>query len=198
MTVDKSNQIIIIISSPSGAGKTTLCKHLLESDEMMQISISDTTRPARDNEIDGKHYNFVSQKEFNHKIKNNLYIEYANVFGNFYGSLRSSVDDHFNNNFDVLFDIDWQGASQLKKSGYPNILSIFIVPPSKEEIKKRLMMRSKTSGDNEDAINNRLKMFELEMKHQDEYDYVIVNDSLEKCVSQIQNKIELFRNNLTY
>ena len=197
MTVDKPNQIIIIISSPSGAGKTTLCKHLLENDEMMQISISDTTRPARDNEIDGKHYNFVSQKEFNHKIKNNLYIEYAEVFGNSYGSLRSSVDDHFKNNFDVLFDIDWQGASQLKKSGYPNILSIFIVPPSKEEIKKRLMMRSKASGDNEDAINNRLKMFELEMKHQDEYDYVIVNDSLEECVSQIQNKIELFRNKLT-
>ena len=197
MTVDKPNQIIIIISSPSGAGKTTLCKHLLENDEMMKISISDTTRPARDNEIDGKHYNFVSQKEFNLKIKNNLYIEYAEVFGNSYGSLRSSVDDHFKNNFDVLFDIDWQGASQLKKSGYPNILSIFIVPPSKEEIKKRLMMRSKASGDNEDAINNRLKMFELEMKHQDEYDYVIVNDSLEECVSQIQNKIELFRNKLT-
>ena len=149
--------IIIIISSPSGAGKTTICNNLLARNNNLKISISDTTRPARDNEVDGKHYNFVSEEEFQNKIKNNQYIEYARVFDNFYGSLVEDVNQHLRNGKDVLFDIDWQGASQLRLANYPNMLSFFIIPPSKKIIYERLKLRSKTSGDDDNAIAKRMK-----------------------------------------
>ena len=126
--------MIIIISSPSGAGKTTICKKILQNDDCIKISISDTTRTPRDNEIDGKDYNFVSEDHFKKKIANKEYAEYARVFGNLYGSLHKDVKKLINEGFDVLFDIDWQGAKQLKNSEYKNILSFFIMPPSKKDI----------------------------------------------------------------
>ena len=126
------NNLIIVISSPSGAGKTTVCKKILERDKKIGISISDTTRLARNNEVNGLDYNFISEKEFMIRVQENAYIEYANVFGNYYGSLRSNITDHFEKNRDILFDIDWQGAEQLKNSIFSNIVSIFIVPPSKD------------------------------------------------------------------
>jgi guanylate kinase len=186
--VNRASQIIII-SSPSGAGKTSICKRLLEDDDIIRISISDTTRVPRANEIDGIDYNFISHNKFRAKIINKEYAEYAEVFGNYYGSLHKNVMKHLNDGYDVLFDIDWQGAHQLKNSNYSNILSFFIVPPSKKAIYNRLLSRSLKSGDNEEDINKRMLLYDTEISHKEEYDHVIINDELDICVSKIQNLI---------
>ena len=194
MTTINSNNLIIVISSPSGAGKTSVCHRLLERDDQLGLSISDTTRSARDNEIDGKDYNFISKDEFKRRIRENAYIEFATVFGNFYGSLYSNIEEHFSNGRDILFDIDWQGATQLKKSSYSNIISIFIIPPSKDTIFERLTSRSKRSGDNKESIENRMKEYETEMSHKDEYDYVVINNKLDACVTEIEQIIKIIEN----
>ena len=180
------SQMIIIISSPSGAGKTTICKKILQNDDCIKISISDTTRTPRDNEIDGKDYNFVSEDHFKKKIANKEYAEYARVFGNLYGSLHKEVKKLINEGFDVLFDIDWQGAKQLKNSEYKNILSFFIMPPSKKDIYERLQARSVLSGDNEESIKKRMLFYETEISHKEEYDHVILNDNIDECIREIQ------------
>jgi guanylate kinase len=180
------SQMIIIISSPSGAGKTTICKKILQNDDCIKISISDTTRTPRDNEIDGKDYNFVSEDHFKKKIANKEYAEYARVFGNLYGSLHKDVKKLINEGFDVLFDIDWQGAKQLKNSEYKNILSFFIMPPSKKDIYERLQARSVLSGDNEESIKKRMLFYETEISHKEEYDHVILNDNIDECIREIQ------------
>ena len=182
-------QMIIIISSPSGAGKTSICKKLLQDDINLKISISDTTRIPRDNEIDGKDYNFISLESFKKKIKNNEYIEYASVFDNYYGSLNKNVLNILRDGFDVLFDIDWQGAKQLKNSNYPNILSFFIIPPSKEVIYNRLLSRANESGDNKDSINKRMSFYDTEISHKNDYDYVLINDNLDDCTQKIKSLI---------
>ena len=182
--------MIVIISSPSGAGKSSICKNLLKLDAKLKISISDTTRIPRDNEVSGKDYNFISEKKFKEKINNQKYAEYASVFGNFYGSLHSNVAELLNNGFDVLFDIDWQGAHQLKKSSYTNILSFFIIPPSKDVIYQRLLSRSVLSGDNEEAINRRMSYYDTEISHKDEYDHVVINDNLDDCTQTIYELIQ--------
>ena len=182
-------QMIIIISSPSGAGKTTICKNILQNDDRIRISVSDTTRTPRDNEIDGKDYNFIDETSFKQKIANQEYAEHARVFGNLYGSLHSNVKSLLNNGFDVLFDIDWQGAKLLKNSVYKNILSFFIMPPSKKDIYERLQSRSILSGDNEESINNRMLSYEKEISHKDEYDHVIINNNLDSCIKEIQRLI---------
>ena len=182
--------MIVIISSPSGAGKSSICKNLLKLDAKLKISISDTTRIPRDNEVSGKDYNFISEKKFKEKIINQKYAEYAYVFGNFYGSLHSNVTELLNNEFDVLFDIDWQGAQQLKKSIYTNILSFFIIPPSKDVIYQRLLSRSELSGDNEEAINRRMSFYDTEISHKDEYDHVVINDNLDHCTQTIYELIQ--------
>ena len=184
-----NSQMIIIISSPSGAGKTSICKKLLQDDINLKISISDTTRIPRDNEIDGKDYNFISLESFKKKIKNNEYIEYASVFDNYYGSLNKNVLNILRDGFDVLFDIDWQGAKQLKNSNYPNILSFFIIPPSKEVIYNRLLSRANESGDNKDSINKRMSFYDTEISHKNDYDYVLINDNLDDCVQKIKSLI---------
>ena len=180
------SQMIIIISSPSGAWKTTICKKILQNDDCIKISISDTTRTPRDNEIDGKDYNFVSEDHFKKKIANKEYAEYARVFGNLYGSLHKDVKKLINEGFDVLFDIDWQGAKQLKNSEYKNILSFFIMPPSKKDIYERLQARSVLSGDNEESIKKRMLFYETEISHKEEYDHVILNDNIDECIREIQ------------
>ncbi len=189
MEHNRKNQLLIVISSPSGAGKTSICRKLLEIDEKIKISISDTTRLARQNEVDGKDYNFISNDEFVNKIKKNKYIEYANVFGNYYGSAKSNIKELLNKGHDVLFDIDWQGASQLKKSSFNNIVSIFIVPPTKNEIQKRLNSRATESGDNKESIKKRMQLYETEMSHRNEYDYIVINDKFSQCVDEIVNII---------
>ena len=185
----KSNKLIIVISSPSGAGKSSICKQLLEDDPQLNISISDTTRYPRDNEINGRDYNFIGKDEFESRIKNNEYIEYASVFGNYYGSLQKDVQKSLDNGFDVLFDIDWQGSLQLKASNQPNLLTIFIIPPSKEIVYKRLKLRAEKSGDNEKAIQYRMKMYETEMSHQNEYQHIVENDKFEECILKIKKII---------
>ena len=184
-----AKKLIIVISSPSGAGKSSICKRLLKDDPKLNISISDTTRPPRDNETNGTDYNFIDENEFESRIKRNEYIEYANVFGNYYGSLHKDVQNSLDNGFDVLFDIDWQGSLQLKASNQPNLLTIFITPPSKEVIYERLKLRAEKSGDNEQAIQYRMKMYETEMKHQNEYEHIVENDKFEKCVAKIKRII---------
>ena len=154
MSQNKNPKLLIIISSPSGAGKTSVCKKILENNKGISISISDTTRPARNNEVDGIDYNFISSIEFDERIKKNLYIEYAKVFNNYYGSQKKNIIKLFNEGKDVLFDIDWQGAKQLRESNYSKILSIFIVPPSKEAIYERLKFRTEKSGGNNQDIEN--------------------------------------------
>ena len=188
--------MLIIISSPSGAGKTTICKELLDKDKNIKISISDTTRVPRDDEVNGKDYNFVSEQEFKSKIKNGEYVEYANVFGNFYGSLHSNVIELSKKNYDIIFDIDWQGAQQLKKSGYKNIISFFIIPPSRNVIYERLLARALISGDNKEAINRRMSFYDTEVSHQNEYSHIIVNDNLDQCVKEIHELILIKRSNL--
>ena len=190
MSQNKNPKLLIIISSPSGAGKTSVCKKILENNKGISISISDTTRPARNNEVDGIDYNFISSIEFDERIKSNLYIEYAKVFNNYYGSQKENIIKLFNEGKDVLFDIDWQGAKQLRESNYSRILSIFIVPPSKEAIYERLKFRTEKSGGNNQDIENRMKQFEIEMSHKDEYDFIVMNDDFETCVKRIESIIQ--------
>ena len=196
MKVNYNKRIIIVISSPSGAGKTSACRKLIERDKSIALSISDTTRLPRDNEIDGVDYYFIKEDEFKNRIKNKSYIEHANVFGNFYGSQYKNIIYHFKNGSDVLFDIDWQGAKQLKNSSFKNIVSIFIVPPSKDAIYKRLKSRAVTSGDNEKAIENRMNKYETEMGHKNDYDHVVINDKLETCVDELEKIINTKRRSL--
>jgi guanylate kinase len=192
----KSKKLIIVISSPSGAGKSSICQQLLKDDPKLSISISDTTRLPRDNETDGKDNNFIEKDEFENRINNNKYIEYANVFGNYYGSLNETVQNLQDSGFDVLFDIDWQGSLQLKASNQPNLLSIFIIPPSKEIIYERLKLRAEKSGDSERAIQYRMEMYETEMSHQNEYEYIVENDKFDECVLKIKQIISEARTKL--
>ena len=185
----RSKKLIIVISSPSGAGKSSICKQLLKDDTQLTLSISDTTRSPRDNETNGKDYNFIKKNEFERRIKNNEYIEYANVFGNYYGSLHKDIQKSLDNGFDVLFDIDWQGSLQLKASNQPNLLTIFITPPSKEIVYERLKLRAEKSGDVEQAVQYRMKMYETEMSHQNEYEHIVENDKFEECVLKIKKII---------
>ena len=188
----KKDGVMIILSSPSGAGKTTLVKMLSVLDNF-EISISHTTRQPRPNETHNKDYFFVSEKEFERLIKNEEFLEYAKVFNNFYGTTRTPVIDKLNKGKNVLFDIDWQGADQIKnkKLDY-KLLTFFILPPSKEELFERL-----SSRDVKDKLiaEERMKQFERDVLHWINYDYVVINDDLKKCFSKINNLIEAEINN---
>tara|TARA_B100001093_G_scaffold97945_1_gene89941 strand:+ start:1602 stop:2243 length:642 start_codon:yes stop_codon:yes gene_type:complete len=185
--------LIIVVSSPSGAGKTSVCKKILENYNSIQISISATTRKPRQNEVDGIDYNFISRDDFQNKIENNQFLEYAEVFDNFYGSLINDVEKITKSNNDVLFDIDWQGTQQLYQSRPSNLVSIFILPPSKDEIEKRLKQRKLDSGDDESIIVERMSKFKDELSHWVEYDYVVINNNLETCVDEIIDIINVER-----
>ena len=177
--------LIIIISSPSGAGKTSICKNIVSLDSNIRLSVSVTTRPARDNEIDGKDYHFIDSAEFKSMLKDNQFLEYAKVFNNYYGSLRKYVDSYLAQGNDVLFDIDWQGAQQIVNSDYDNIVTIFIMPPSKKSIEERLLTRQKDSGDNLETVKSRMLEYETEISHKNEYNYIVINDNLEECTNEI-------------
>ena len=179
--------VMIVLSSPSGAGKTTLVK-MLSSLDNFEISISHTTRQPRPSETSNKDYFFVNEVEFKRLIKNEEFLEYAKVFNNFYGTTRTPVIDKLNKGKNVLFDIDWQGADQIKnkKLDY-KLITFFILPPSKEELFERLSNR-----DMKDKliVEERMKQFERDVLHWINYDYVVINDNLEKCFSKINNLIE--------
>ena len=179
--------VMIILSSPSGAGKTTLVKMLSKLDNF-EISISHTTRQPRPNETPDKDYFFVDENEFKRIIKNEEFLEYAKVFSNFYGTTRTPVIDKLNKGKNVLFDIDWQGADQIKNKNLDyKLISFFILPPSKEILFKRLSNR-----DMKDKLiaEERMKQFERDVLHWINYDYVIVNDNIETCYSKIKNLID--------
>ena len=184
------NNLLIIISSPSGAGKTSVCKKITNIDKNLKLSVSHTTRAPRDNEINGIDYFFISSEEFNDKILNQSFLEYANVFGNYYGTSKSNVEEILTKDFDVLFDIDWQGASQILKSNLAKIVTIFLVPPSKESVLERLKKRSEETGDDHKSIEKRMLEYENEMIHANEYNYVITNDDFDECTREVIDIIQ--------
>ena len=186
--------ILIVISSPSGAGKTSICKKLIELDRNLKPSISITTREPRKNEKDGVDYFFTSKKDFDLKIKNNEFLEYADVFNNKYGTLISSTNELLEKSYDVLFDIDWQGTQQLSQDNN-NILTIFILPPNKEEIERRLRERERESS--EEIVLERMSKFEDELSHWKEYDYVVTNDNFDNCINEIRDIISAERKKRT-
>ena len=184
----ETTNILIVISSPSGAGKTSICKKLLELDGKIRPSISVTTRKPRNNETNGIDYIFISNHDFDKKVLDGEFLEYANVFSNKYGTLASSTNDLLDKDYDVLFDIDWQGTQQLSQKN-SNILTIFILPPDKIEIERRLKKRETENSENIDIVIERMSKFEDELSHWKEYDYVVTNDDFEKCISEILNII---------
>ena len=181
-----SKPLMLVLSSPSGAGKTTLSKKIQQSDNTFRISVSHTTRKARANEVDGVDYHFVSEEKFKNLLEENAFYEHSKIFGNYYGTSKASVDDIVKNKCNVLFDIDWKGAKQLSEFKELNILKIFILPPNKDELKKRLIARNQ---DGEESIKNRLLAYSEDIKHADEYDHVIINDNVDVCFNQIKEII---------
>ena len=183
---------IIVLSSPSGAGKTTLVKKL-SSIENFEISISYTTRIPRLNEINGKDYYFINTKDFNELIKKNELLEYAEVFSNFYGSSKKKVFNNLKLGKNVIFDIDWQGTKQIKEKNLNyKLISIFILPPSKKTLVNRL---SERENKDEKIINQRMKKFEIDVKHWVDYDFVVINDDLETCFNELKHYITKILNN---
>ena len=185
----KSKNLCIVLSSPSGAGKTSISKKLLKIDRKLALSISCTTRPRRKGEKNKKDYIFISDEKFIQKIKNDSFLEYASVFGSMYGTLRSTIEKMFKNKKDALFDIDWQGYQQLKQSGM-NVLGIFILPPNKKELIRRLKNRGR---DTKEEMKKRMSLAQNEISHFPEYDYVVINENLELCSAQIHNIISAER-----
>ena len=177
----------IVLSSPSGAGKTTITKKISQKYPNIKISISHTTRKPRPNEIDGVDYHFVSIDKFEKLIKENNFYEHAKIFDNYYGTSKKSVNSLHEENYDVIFDIDWQGTKQLSKFKELNLIKIFILPPDKKELKKRLVKRNQ---DNDQIVKKRLKQYENDVQHWFDYDYVVINNDLESCFSQIEKIIE--------
>ena len=188
----QNDGVMIILSSPSGAGKTTLVKELSKQDNY-EISISHTTRKPRTNETRDEHYFFVDNNEFQRLINNGEFLEYAKVFNNFYGTTRTPVIDKLNKGKNVLFDIDWQGADQIKnkKLDY-QLITFFILPPTKEVLFERLSNRHVSE---KFIAEERIKQFERDVLHWINYDYVVINDNLESCYSRIKNLIEAEVNN---
>ena len=185
----KSKNFCIVLSSPSGAGKTSISKRLLQKDRKLALSISCTTRPRRKGEVNKKDYIFISDEDFKKQIKKGKFLEQASVFGYRYGTLVQTVNNFFKKKRDVLFDIDWQGFQQLKQSGM-DVVGIFILPPNKKELIRRLKKRGR---DTSEEMKKRMSLAQDEISHFPEYDYVVVNDNLDLCVSKIQNIINAER-----
>ena len=188
----ENDGVMIVLSSPSGAGKTTLVKMLSKMDNY-EISISHTTRQPRPSEINDKDYYFVKEDEFKRLINNQEFLEYAKVFSNLYGTTRTPVIDKLNKGKNILFDIDWQGADQIKNKRLDyKLITFFILPPSREVLFERLSNR-----DMKDKLiaEERMKQFDRDVLHWINYDYVVINDNLEKCFSRIENLIDAEINN---
>lgn len=184
----KHSPFLIIISSPSGAGKSTLSKLTLQNDPLIKLSVSATTRTKRDQEVHGKHYHFTNQEEFQSMLNNNDFLEHAEVFGNHYGTPKKLVEDELKNGNCVLFDIDWQGARQIKeKFDKDSVVSIFILPPSLQELERRLRGRAQ---DPEEIVQARMKKAQDEISHFEEYDFILVNDDLNATYQKIHSIIE--------
>ena len=177
--------IMVILSSPSGAGKTTLTKKIQQKFSSFKVSVSHTTRKPRSNEVEGIDYYFVSHKNFNKLIDEKMFYEHAKIFGNYYGTLKKNVDET-SKNYDILFDIDWQGTKQLSNFNNLDLVKIFLITDNKEELKKRLVKRNQNTPE---EIDKRLKSFEEDIKHWNDYDYVVINKDLDACFQQIEKII---------
>ena len=178
--------LMLVLSSPSGAGKTTLSKKIQQSDNSFEISVSHTTRKPRPNEVDGLDYHFVTKKNFELLLKQNAFYEHAEIFGNYYGTSKSSINQITQKNNNVLFDIDWQGSEQLSKFKQLNLVKVFILPPNKEELEKRLIARNQ---DDKDAIKRRMLAYSKDVVHQKDYDYVLINDNVDDCFNKLKKII---------
>ena len=186
---DEEN-IMVILSSPSGVGKTTLTKKIQQKYHSFKISVSHTTRSPRSNEVDGVDYHFVSHEEFEQLIKKNEFYEYAKIFENYYGTLKKSVDKTIIDN-DIIFDIDWQGTKQLSKFKNLNLVKIYLITDNKKELKKRLIKRNQ---DTTKEVEKRFKSFDDDIKHWSDYDYIVINKNLDVCFRQIENIIQINKN----
>ena len=182
--------ILVILSSPSGVGKTTLTKKIQQKYQSFKISVSHTTRPPRSNEVDGVDYHFTSKEKFEELIKTKKFYEYANIFENYYGTLKKNVDEIIKKN-DILFDIDWQGTKQLSKFKELKLIKIFLITSNKRELKKRLLKRDQNTTA---EIDKRFNSFDEDVKHWKDYDYIIINENLEVCFKQIESIINYNKN----
>ena len=181
-----SENIMVILSSPSGVGKTTLTKKIQQKYPSFKISVSHTTRPPRSNEVNGVDYHFVSMEKFKELIEQNKFYEYAEIFENYYGTLKENVDQTIINN-DIIFDIDWQGTKQLSKFKNLKLVKIYLITDSKKELKNRLIKRDQNS---EEEIKKRFSAFDQDIKHWNDYDYIVINKNLDVCFKQIEKIIE--------
>ena len=191
--MERAKANLFVVSAPSGAGKTSLLKQLISELEDVQTSISHTTRQKRDAEIDGVDYHFVDIEQFKRLVSEEAFFEHAEVFGNHYGTSKSSIDDQLGKGIDVILEIDWQGARQIKKQ-LPDSLSVFILPPSKSELENRLQGRGQ---DDEAIIKGRMDAAISEMSHYNEYDYLVINDDFSVAVAEIKSIIQAERQKIS-
>ena len=182
--------IMIVLSSPSGVGKTTLTKKIQQKYKSFKISVSHTTRSPRSNEVDGVDYNFISHEKFQNLIKKNDFYEYAKIFGNFYGTLKKNIDKLIIEN-DIIFDIDWQGTNILSKFKNLKLIKIFLIADNKEELNKRLLKRNQNTAE---EISKRLNAFDDDIKHWNDYDFIVINKNLDICFKQIEDIILMYKN----
>jgi guanylate kinase len=182
-TVIARRGLMLVLSSPSGAGKTTLSRRLLELDDNVTLSISVTTRKKRPSEMEGRDYYFIDRRRFDELVERGELLEWAEVFDNYYGTPKKPVMDALAAGRDVLFDIDWQGTQQLRESARPDMASIFVLPPSIRELERRLHTRAE---DDYETIHRRMAKVADELSHWSEYDYVVINDDLETAYSEVK------------
>jgi guanylate kinase len=175
--------LMLILSSPSGAGKSTISRALLEREDELAMSVSATTRPPRPGEVDGEHYYFISEAEYHRMVAAGEFLEHAKVFDNYYGTPRKPVEEALASGRDVLFDVDWQGARNIRQEARADQVSVFILPPSIQELERRLFERAL---DPEDVVRRRMATATDEMSHWGEYDYIVVNVDLDESVAAVQ------------
>ena len=183
---------LFIIAAPSGCGKTSLVKALLESSKSLTVSVSHTTRKPRKGEIDGENYHFVSKETFKKMIINNDFLEYAEVFGNMYGTAKTNIYEKLDSDISIILEIDWQGARQVRQN-MPEVISIFILPPSKNVLLERLTTRGQ---DDKATISERMENSEKEMSHYNEFGYLIINDQFDSALNNLKAIIDDFGNNI--
>ena len=186
----KRRGLMLVLSSPSGAGKTTISRELLELEPDLSMSVSATTRQPRPGEVDGKDYFFITKEKFHEMVENDEFLEHATVFENSYGTPRAPVEAALSAGKDVLFDVDWQGTQQLRDKDTKDLVSIFVLPPSKDELERRLRTRAQ---DPDDVIAKRMAKASDEMSHYDSYDYIVVNVEVGESVDEVQSVLRAER-----